>query len=460
MIDSYDMEGEWWVPDAKDRRVSGKLEFRPGTDMRLILSGSIVDDGLAPHKVDVICGVSSSGELITLFQNAEYKQHMPFSITKSGYHAVERWHAIPKYIVKGEHFSGEQLKQIKVLRINFEDLKSWYGQGALDIQNEKTVFRIDTAPREPIIVDCGKISIWLISTGTTTVRGDTWTIHFESDVCFELHVHNGCNLDDYMPAIIHLQNLLVFMMGHAMPISKVSLPDEMHFTEIEIDFLARFEKRNDPARYGKADVFTTYTPLVGLQDVKDGFPHCLQKWFSDCFQYHLIHNLVIHSMTQKRPIPRESGFLFLVFALEGYHAKRYGGTYIPPDDYVRIADALKNAIPNDVQSDLRESLRSRIRYGNDYSLRKRLRYMMETFEEQTQMVIANDPQALVNDVVDIRNDMVHCPNDGGTSYSDLPKILAISNSLTRLAVALFLRDAGIPEDVLRCRLKTLHWDLV
>ncbi|MDN5873075.1 MAG: hypothetical protein L0H29_01670, partial [Sinobacteraceae bacterium] len=69
------------------------------------------------------------------------------------------------------------------------------------------------------------------------------------------------------------------------------------------------------------------------------------------------------------------------------------GTYMSPEDYEAVRHALATAIPSSVGADHREALKSRIKYGNELSLRKRINglagYLQKT-NQLTSTTIGND----------------------------------------------------------------------
>lgn len=65
-------------------------------------------------------------------------------------------------------------------------------------------------------------------------------------------------------------------------------------------------------------------------------------------------------------------FLSLMQALEGFHRATMPGLYTSEAEYEPVKQALNYAIPKVIGPDHKEALKSRIRYGNEVSLRKRV----------------------------------------------------------------------------------------
>lgn len=100
-------------------------------------------------------------------------------------------------------------------------------------------------------------------------------------------------------------------------------------------------------------------------------------------------------------------FLTLMQALEGFHRSTKPGLYASEEEYEPIKQALSNAIPNNVASDHKDSLRSRIKYGNEIALRKRLDSLVESLPLPLRKHILGGDGAVPRSWVDTRNYYTH-----------------------------------------------------
>jgi len=103
----------------------------------------------------------------------------------------------------------------------------------------------------------------------------------------------------------------------------------------------------------------------------------------------------------------EHSFLSLVQAIESYHRRMHEGKYLSADDYKTVYQTLIEAIPKSpVDKDHYQSLKSRIYYGNEYSLRTRLKRIFKDYEDLLALLIDNKSN-FINDVVNLRNYWTH-----------------------------------------------------
>ena len=100
-------------------------------------------------------------------------------------------------------------------------------------------------------------------------------------------------------------------------------------------------------------------------------------------------------------------FLSLMQALEGLHRAIMPGLYVSEEEYAPIAHALTNAIPRETQPDHKDALKSRIRYGNQHSLRRRLDALVNRLSLQIREIILGGDGTVPRSWVDTRNYYTH-----------------------------------------------------
>src|SRR5258706_3129255 len=100
-------------------------------------------------------------------------------------------------------------------------------------------------------------------------------------------------------------------------------------------------------------------------------------------------------------------FLSLMQALEGFHRGLYPGVYMSAAEYAPVRNALNDAIPSNVGEDHKEALRSRLRYGHELSLRKRLDTLAESLSERARKLIFGQKKKPLQQWIDTRNYYTH-----------------------------------------------------
>ena len=131
------------------------------------------------------------------------------------------------------------------------------------------------------------------------------------------------------------------------------------------------------------------------------------------------------------------------------------------DAYDRAVAELVKHIPACIESDHRQSLKSRLRYGNEFSLRKRLHALFDRIPNDVAARIAGNVPRFVSKVVNTRNYFTHYDHASEASALAPTDAYVAAERLRVLVVANLLHDLGIGEDklltVLERSREFQHW---
>ena len=94
-------------------------------------------------------------------------------------------------------------------------------------------------------------------------------------------------------------------------------------------------------------------------------------------------------------------------AIETFNRQVFSEKYIEQEEYDDKSQKIKTNIPTEFPSDLRDALKSRIKYGNEYSLRKRIKGLFESVDQQTRLLVTEDYKSFIGKIVDTRNYFTH-----------------------------------------------------
>jgi hypothetical protein len=113
-----------------------------------------------------------------------------------------------------------------------------------------------------------------------------------------------------------------------------------------------------------------------------------------------------------------------------------------------VADVLLPAIPASLDPSLQDALRSRIKYGNEYSLRKRLALMCEEHKRALDAVAPNISR-FIGPIVDLRNLLTHFPPEADEAYPKDEEWWRYNFILRVLLEFSFLKIMGFTDDEVR-----------
>ena len=103
-------------------------------------------------------------------------------------------------------------------------------------------------------------------------------------------------------------------------------------------------------------------------------------------------------------------------AAEAIHRRLFGGNYEDRDLYIGgLYEQLVSAIPQYLSTEYKDSLISRLKYANEFSLRKRIRELVKACpKEIIREMIGGNRKAVENfidDLVNLRNSVTHRSDD-------------------------------------------------
>jgi hypothetical protein len=104
---------------------------------------------------------------------------------------------------------------------------------------------------------------------------------------------------------------------------------------------------------------------------------------------------------------RELRFLALSQAIESFHRRIYGGQYVTDKEYEPIRDVLIKAIPDNLDEDFKESLKKGLEHGNEFSLRKRLKGLVNQFWKNCLENFVKNKRDFIDHIYDTRNYLTH-----------------------------------------------------
>ena len=135
----------------------------------------------------------------------------------------------------------------------------------------------------------------------------------------------------------------------------------------------------------------------------------------------------------------------LAHAIEAYHRTIHDGEYMSEEDYEPIKSALIDAIPRDVTADHREALKGGLKYGYQYSLRTRLRNLLDEILAEHSVNIkkfVGNQSRFIHRLVETRNHFTHHDGEPNRDVLREDELYEFTLKVRILLQICFLRDMG------------------
>ena len=152
--------------------------------------------------------------------------------------------------------------------------------------------------------------------------------------------------------------------------------------------------------------------MIPYRDLTSYLARFMNNWFNYSDTLEPIYELFFG--TYYAQLYTHFYFLSLIQAIEAFHRRIYGdkGEYLSDDDYEPIRRCLTNSIParlpdgRDYPSGFKEHLTSNIKFGNEYSLRTRLKQLSNIWGPLDPLLYENTIE-LNHNIVCTRNYLTH-----------------------------------------------------
>lgn len=441
----FETTGEWFLPETPERRIAGTLTYKPdriflelSEPFRALRGAVHVGD---TERYSLIHGVTREGEAMTLV-NAQ-RTRMTFNFGSGGMRQPEQLFSV--LLIAGANVPANFAYPELTFRI--PGLQVWLSRRIIEESSEKDertgratrTYRVlalaDEVTRVPAInaslawgVSCQSkadpfASIVVATAGWVTIRPD------EPQV-----------LDWYFEQLIKLITLLTFLAGGPMAPDLIQAPigNSHHNASILV------------VRPGER--YWTGTSLLDFFIPKGAMGTSLEtvvsQWFERYAKVQVPSQLAMSIMTSDNLWPHVE-FLSLAQALEGFHRGLFDGTYMTPADYEEVSKALRDAIPQTVAPDHKDALRTRVRYGNEFSLRKRLNELAEMLSPAIRTLIFGPDGRVPQRWIDTRNYYSHWDQELRANILDGQNMIYAIPRIRHFLRALYLQLAGIPEQALQ-----------
>jgi len=449
LFDNFELKGIWWLPEKPNTQISGILFFDNEKKISLELIGSFRElttlGGGDFFQPEIIHGISDSGHLCTLFKNIETKTQLNFpGIQKSTFES--------QCLFVGKHFNTPEEIKFPSLKVNFTNLENWLSIRPFSIEypdnKENRDWKLTYKWPSEFKAELEEIESTIESTHDFNTSGNlVREAIWKSKAYLQITPKDAKHFEWYWSLMHDLCNLLTLLIGETTFIYQVkALGDEL---KVASDRKTRetIELFFPQKKFGINKETHPFEMIIPFPRISDKITDVLSLWFTKARHLRSVYDLFFGTFYNPG-MYLQFQFLSLMQALESFHRLTKGGKYLSDDDWKPFRATLTNAISADLDSGHRESLKSRIKYGNEYSLRKRIGELLECLDQKTLSLLSPTHNFFTGVIVDTRNYLTH--------YDDELKDVALKNAdlywanqrLRILISILLLKEIGIPEKLI------------
>jgi hypothetical protein len=439
MVDNFEINGYWWLPENDTKKIPGILKFVADKEIELELIGSFYESteqvfkGERSPNFDIILG-ESKGRKLTLLWSQEKDTEI---VTDTSY-IGSSFHC--EYIINGIHFlSIDDIKFVQ-MNVNFTFLEDWISRNPFRREGND-VIRYVKQPSHEIKIDKinSIISIWSGLSASTDIKTASMSVHSAFII---RPIGESKGLEWYEDVIDCLANFLTLAISKPVyPRTKTSL-SEGH--KIEIFSSIPNMLHIDDTHFSQM--------MIPYKDITSYLVKFMNNWFNYSDTLKPVYELFFG--TYYAQLYSHFYFLSLMQAIEAFHRRIYGdkGEYLSDEDYKPIRKHLTSSIPanfpdgSDYPSGFREHLKSNIKYGNEYSLRTRLKQLSSIWGSLDPLPgFYENTNDFINNIVFTRNYLTHYEKAAGCRVFEGNDLISINVILKSIFLIILLTHMGIPK---------------
>ena len=403
--EEFKRSGDFWLPSLPDRRVPGTLSISDGGNIELEIDGVLTNeievllrDGLEP--IERIAGHIEKDGLVTL-DDCYYRTG---TINLTGGRSKS-------FIHVGRAFTGViydegETPRFNTLTFSVEGIDEWVGISGINVERrlEERTANISYQPPEDISLNLGN-GMQLLITFHWTLPGSP--IIKEAQITqktyFKLVSQEARELEDFASVVRKITTLLCFaidktvsldsMMATADNLRQDFGSDQTRLVPVNIYYSSRPYSQDEPKIHQHDMVF-------GFGRIQNDAERKINNWMEVYERIDPTFDLYFSAQMDAQSYS-DVRFLTLAHGLEVYHRRKSDEKRMNETKFEELVEYLINQCPPEDK----DWLTGRLGYGNELTLRNRIKRIIEPFKD----IIGNQqsPGTLINRIVDARNYLTH-----------------------------------------------------
>ncbi len=413
--------------------MEGTLHFTPNEGVTLDLTGSFMDikDAMSHSNWEIILGFTVTGKEVTLLhcQSFGISLHMPGLPTSKVY---------AKIVFIGKHFLTMSQIIFNDISIRYSLIDKWLNLSGFTLElfnAEKKVIITYQLPKPIESMIDEELSILILFNVMLPLSITTQSEIIQTSE-FQIKPNEPKKFIFFQNYNQYLQNLL--SLATQKKVYPISIRGVAHGKEIDIFY------KNTSYCSEEEKIESSYDLLFRYDHVDDRFGEFLRRWFDISKLFEPVLSLYFGTIYNSG-MYLEYKFLTLCQAIEAYHRRISDGVYQEKDSFTReIYPLLIKAIPDNIDKHYRDSIKSRLKYLNEFSLRKRLKEIIERHNAVLLKLISN-PTSIISTIVDTRNLFTHYDGEYQPQSIDIEKLYLMSERIKFILEVCFLHHLGFKD---------------
>ena len=391
----YEKRGSFWICGEEEKQVPGVLRIEDGGKVELEIFDVL--GGFQDQWFDMIVGVIEGNEYVTLLDCFYTRKSIPLGGVSQSYLHVYK-------VLEGVGLEEEDSVEVNFLSFSTDCMDEWVGVCGMEVDTARGSSLIKYQQPEKIVhyLNNGmKLEIrfeYKIPGASSLTK-----VEVEQRAIFALSTESPIALDDFVEVAHKIVNLLGFAVDDTVSFKKMSASSKRFMMDY-----GGGEKVEAPIRiYYQSLPYSERVPkkhwrqmLFSYREISSNAQDIFNNWLDSYYDLAPAFRLYFATKTGAQKY-LEGKFLALAQDLETYHRRISDERFMDEGDFDRMVGEILESCPDEHK----EWLSGRMCFGNEISLRRRLKLIIKPFVKY--FGNSAEREDLVGKIVATRNYLTH-----------------------------------------------------
>ncbi len=434
----FELDGSWWLPELPNDRRHGKLTSREGDGITLHLRGDFKRNDT---RLQIIQGKTYDGNPCTLVQS----YFVGPAISSMELDASHFFQAT--YLILGRNFDSDSAIIASSMSVSLSFLDEWLGFSPLSAGYPVHQISGDDWGDLQIFFDRPEKIVLAVPSINATVATD-YTLdtgygrYKSASQSFRPYLRivpeSPQHYSWYQEKIWFIERLLTLLGGKPVRAKQIRCDLNLHFSQW--DFLISHRVKDE------STIVHPSVLLIRRKEIQNNLEEIINLWLKIYERLDTVVDLFLGVSYNPKQY-QTSNFLNLTQALEVYHRQLGTDKYLAIEEYDQVYETLLLCIPKGIPADLKTSLSSILKYGNEFSLRSRLKRIFKSLSDAEKNLVTDNSKDFIDKVVNTRNYYTHYDKSLAEKAAKGYEILEFNKRLSALIMLVLYKELNIAPDV-------------
>ena len=447
--------GYFWLPSVPDQQIPGILSISDGGEIKLELFGMFGTFDDNSKQIERVVGHVEEMGFVTL-DGCYYRTRSSRIDTSRTFGSILKSSFDVTRVFTGVAYREGEIPCFNTLTFSIEQIDEWVGISGIEVDpqfgDSAVTISYELPENIPLKLDNG-MELLIAFSWPPPISFASKEAKIVEKINLHLISQDTRELEEFISIAEKISTFLCFVANEVVSLDSVSTIFDAFHQDVRkgLTKMTSVNIYSHSWPYSKNEPIGWFDMLFEFKEVRDNIDRVINNWIKSFEQFSPAFRLYLEAQMKTYPY-LEAKFLTLAQGLEIYHRRASDEKEMDEAEFEALVVNLIEHCPEERT----EWLRGKLKYGNEVSLRKRIKRLIEPFKD----LFGNKGKRkkLINGIVDTRNYLTH----HSSVSEDVEDLWTLCEKMEALFQLHFLQLIGFsPEEIrsIECNCKELRWKL-